>query len=237
MRCTYAVPLLIVAAFAVSDSSDSQDRAVPVDSAGHAAAQDPDVHAMHEAWCALAGHGQQSPCMKHRVMQELGMMQEQRQARLAAIDEQIGHELVEAQNLEMHDWWCTRKEAAEAAEGSSLRDFCDGWTEHKLKDVAIAMHEAWCATLLGNEKGHGPCLKHRVIQETHAAESSELLTGQLSEMMALIDKEVPRDVGEAQNREMHDWWCGRPEVTEAAEGSSLRVYCDGWAAHKLKEEL
>jgi len=225
MRCTL---LLIVTA--------SADRAVPVDVSSHAAPEDPDVHAMHEAWCALAGRGQQSPCMKHLVMQELGMMQEQRDAKLALIDEQIGYELVEAQNREMHDWWCGRKEVTEAAEGSSLRDFCDGWAEHKLKDVAIAMHEAWCSSLLGNEQGHGPCMKHRVIQEVQSQPDPQL-TGQLSEMMAMIDKEVPRELGEAQNREMHDWWCGRKVVTEAAEGSSLRVFCDGWAEHKLKVEL
>eukprot|EP00316_Scyphosphaera_apsteinii_P002990 CAMPEP_0119303968 /NCGR_PEP_ID=MMETSP1333-20130426/5308_1 /TAXON_ID=418940 /ORGANISM="Scyphosphaera apsteinii, Strain RCC1455" /LENGTH=118 /DNA_ID=CAMNT_0007306757 /DNA_START=43 /DNA_END=396 /DNA_ORIENTATION=- len=90
--------------------------------------------------------------------------------------------------------------------------------------VAFDMHEAWCA-LMGHEE-HGPCMKHRVMQELRDADDS-----QIGERMALIDEQVSQERGEAQSWEMHDWWCGGKEASEAVAGSALRRYCDGWAEH------
>ena len=192
------------------------------------------VYAMHEAWCALAGREQQNPCMKHRLMQDGEQQNPQLGAMMESIDRQTGLEIAEAHNKEMHEWWCTRKEATEASAGSPLREFCDGWAELKLKEQAYSMHEAWCA-LAGHEQ-QGPCMKHRAMQELDDP-SRPHLRGQLSETMSQIDLQVPLEVGEMQYRRMHDWWCGRQETTEAAADSPLRVFCDGWVEHRLKEEL
>jgi hypothetical protein len=190
-------------------------------------------YAMHEAWCALPGHEQQVPCMKHRAIVEIERQAvENRRRRLEQIDEQNDPEVGEKQIREMHDWFCGRKNAREAAvDGSVLHDFCMGWADHRERH---AMHEAWCALPDHAPEQLAPCLKHHAMQEVGPQQDDEEARNAILEQ---IDQSVGPSVAEAQFRQMADWWCGRKEALGAPAGSTLRYFCDGWADHKLQEGI
>ena len=102
--------------------------------------------------------------------------------------------------------------------------------EHKA--IAIKMHDEWC--MQGDHwTTYGPCMRHKVITDSRGDTESP----DIKAKMKAIDDKLPIEKGEIQLREMHDWWCARAEAQEAADGSALKVFCDGWAAHKQKQEL
>ena len=102
------------------------------------------------------------------------------------------------------------------------------------REVAEEMHELWCAD--GNKwETTGPCRKHVVLKHLKDEKIDQKTA---TEYMKAIDTLVSRELGQEQNAEMHDWYCGRKEVVKAAADSPRRTFCDGWAQHsKLKEEL
>lgn len=188
------------------------------------------AYAMHEAWCVSGGgHDQHAPCMKHRAMQKLG--DDVDEAQIAKIDEIMESELAEAQNRDMNEWWCGRPESINSAVGSPLRDYCEGWEEHKRNAVQYAMHEAWCA-LAGHEQT-APCIKHRAVLELGPEDDGD---DQLEMSLEQIDQQVGPELADAQNTQMHEYWCGRKEAMSAPAGSAVREYCDGWAEYKHEKE-
>jgi len=81
--------------------------------------------------------------MKHALVKaaEDGLDNEKVNSLHTAIDEKITEALADAQLVEMHKWFCGRKEASEAASGSALRSFCDG--SLSFRNVGGWRYEAW----------------------------------------------------------------------------------------------
>ena len=97
---------------------------------------------MHELWCNT-GKGKvkrqetKGPCLQHALNKDIEAKKIDQAAgkeRAKAIEKLVPKELGIQHNAEMHDWYCSRKPAVEAAAGSALRAFCAGWAHHKATD-------------------------------------------------------------------------------------------------------
>ena len=218
-----ATPMRLIAALVVI----SVARASPRGEAG-----DDLQYAMHEAWCAVRGHEKHGPCEQHRVMHELRNAMKQLRNAMKQIEQQYRGELFEAQNREMNNWFCGRKEAIDAAPGSALHDYCRGWEAHKLRTIHYQMLEAWCS-LRPDREQQSPCMKHRTLQ--HLGPDAD--ANQIKQNLTRIDQQFGPELLKAQNRQMHDWWCEQKSSFEAPAGSVLRTFCDGWEASKRDEAL
>ena len=95
------------------------------------------------------------------------------------------------------------------------------------------MHVEFCSE--GNRATtYGPCLKYKLKTQRKSLSKEEW-----DEKMKAVQDIVPLELGQTQMDEMHDFWCARPEVKDAVEGSALHNLCDNYFKHKegLKKEL
>ena len=92
---------------------------------------------MHDWWCEQGDHAtKHGPCRKHQTLldaEEAKTPPEEIRKLMMAIDEEIPNEIGTVQLKEMHDAWCGRPEALEAAPDSPLKNYCLGWEDHKAK--------------------------------------------------------------------------------------------------------
>jgi len=93
-----------------------------------------------------------------------------------------------------------------------------------MKEVEV-MHEFYCAQ--GDRwKTSGPCRKFAIQQSKDYASKEEKKAA-----ISVVDTEIPREIGEAQFKEMHDLWCESEESTSSTSDGDL---CKGWAKQKTE---